>query len=111
MNYSHVLTVISWMYRGTAFTLRLGLYDDDGDEVALSGSEELKLRLAASWADKENVLEISGTVVDASTGKIQFEFAPADTEDLVARAYDMTILVDGEVALQDKFGIVAQNPS
>ncbi len=100
-------TVSEWMYRGTEYTSRWQVLDEEGDPLVLDGSEELKMLLARTYTGP-TLVEINGIIVIAGEGKIAFTLQPSDTEDLLAIAYDRTVLVNGNVATMDRFGIRAQ---
>ncbi len=102
------------MFRGTEYTLRVEIKDEDGDVYDITDCT-LKLRLARSWTDDNSLLELTGQIADAESGKAFFVFVPANTQNLVARAYDMTVTVTSPtsqpwVAIQGKFGVLPQNP-
>lgn len=101
-------TVAEKMFKGTAYISRWQILDEIGNPLALTGTETLIMRLARSFTEP-TLLEITGTIVTPADGLVMFTFQPSDTEDLSARAYDRTVLVDGDVFAQDRFGIVAQN--
>ena len=87
-------------YRGSEYTLRAQILDENGVPFDLTGSV-IKLLF--------HTLEKSGQIIDAPTGRVQFAFNPIDTKDIMPRAYDITITVDSWVALQGRLGILETN--
>ncbi len=100
-------TTAELMYRGTEYTSRWQILREDNSPLRLGGQEVLKMRLARSYT-QPTVVEIDGTIVIAEEGKVAFTLQPSDTENLLAIAYDRSILVDGAVVAMDRFGIRAQ---
>ena len=104
-------TTLKNIVRGATHDLWIKVKDEDEDIVDIESMTPI-LRLARSYTDEESVLEIEGNVFqDGSEGLCYFSLSPSDTQSLVARAYDMTVLLDEEPVLQDRIGVVAQNPS
>jgi len=100
-------TVVDWMYRATNYFFQVQVLDEQKEPETLTGSETVKFYLYRDYTqhDAEPCLELTGVVVDAPNGIVGVVIEPQHTEDLVARAYDMTVTVDGDVALQGRFGI------
>lgn len=108
MTYCLATTVAEQMFRGTNFNLTVQVLDDDGNPETLT-TETVLLRLSESWTYGNTFLEIEGTIVDASEGVINFTFVPDHTKDLMTGAYDLTILVGGDVAFSGRFGILGKD--
>ncbi len=100
-------TTAELMYRGTEYTSRWQILREDGEVLVLTGTETLKMRLARSYT-QPTVLEVDGAIIVPAEGKVAFTLQPSDTENLLAIAYDRSILVDGAVVAMDRFGIRAQ---
>jgi len=107
MTYCTASVVAEELYRGTEFDLTVEILDKDGGVYPLT-NEETRLYLAHSWTIGEPVLELEGIIINGNAGLVNFNFSPEDTEDLPARAYDMTITVEGNVAFQGKLGILGR---
>lgn len=99
-----------FMYRGVEHSMRIQLKNIDGTIVSMVGNETVVMRLAHSYIDGVSVLEKAGDVLIPHEGRFVFVLLPTDTINLTAKTYDRTILVDGQVVLQDRFGIMPQNP-
>ena len=78
--------------RGSDKDLNALILDDDGSVFDLT-EYDVFLRLASSWTYRHTLIDKAGFTVDAPEGKCQFKFAPEDTENLMAMAYDANIRV------------------
>lgn len=115
MNLINAYPLLDWMYRGTRYDLKVVIEDHETGEPYDLTNCTLKLLLADSYTDKNSILELSGSVIIAAEGKASFTFLPSHTENLMSKAYDLTITVtspegDPWVAVQGRFGIFAKNP-
>lgn len=114
MTYEQASAVITNIFRGASYGFRVQVLDEEGDPANLTGTLCL-LRVANSWSDPESFLEIEGHFVNEEKGRVRFDFEPEHTEDLLAVAYDVTVVVR-EVAtgeewpvLRDRIGILGTN--
>ena len=91
--------------RNSEYTLRFQILDEGKKPLELSGEESIRLVIQRSWTDYDSVLEIKGTIYQGSEGKVLFQFVPADTKQLVSRAYDIVVLVDDWPAYSGRLGL------
>lgn len=108
-------TTLADVPRGTDYDFNVIIEDEVGTVYNLT-SCTVVLRLAENSTDAASVLQISGTIVDAPTGKVRFSFVPASTSGLMLRAYEVSVIVTSAtakiwVALQGKIGITPMNPA
>ena len=96
--------------QGTPFTLRMQVLDEQGDAFTDLSERDLTLNMARAAEASTSVLEISGSVIDAAQGYIQFAFWEADTADLPSVAYDVEVFVDNWPVLDGRIGLTKKNP-
>lgn len=114
MSLQNAYDILGWMYRGSEYTLRVLIMDDDCKDYPLADTDMVLLRLADSSAHK-TYLELEGNVLFDNDNKVEFVFMPEHTENLMAGAYDLTVIVFSPVgepwpALHGRFGIAATSP-
>ncbi len=104
-------TTLAETHKGSLFVLRMQVRDEEDDPYNITGTI-VSLRLAHSRTDDVGVLEVLGTHIVPADGLVEFEFTPAMTEGLSAKAYDMDILVDDWVVpnMSRRFGFHAIAP-
>lgn len=109
MSIQNMFDLIDYTYRGVNYAMRVRIKQEDGTtDLDLTGcTTELCL---ADYPGGPVVLTLPGSIIDAPTGRVQFEFTPENTADLVSKAYHMMIFVSfGEEtwpAMDGKFGIL-----
>ncbi len=101
MSFITAVMVDATLPRGQDKIIGMTIYDkDSGDPYDVDG-HTVTLFLTASWTDKEALLSREGNHVgDTTTGRVQFIFVPDDTEDLMCRAYDITVIVEDDATGQ-----------
>lgn len=115
MTYVTVNRVDDYLYRGASYDLRVQILDEELDPFPLTDCKVL-LRLADSWTAQASILELEANMVNETEGRVRFRFEPEYTVDLMARSYDLSIIVRSEVldedwpAFQGKLGLVGSNP-
>lgn len=97
MSFATAVMVDTFVPRGTHKQVRAIIYDGDypGENIPydLTG-HSIFLRLAESWTNPKSLLEKTGTIfLDPTEGRVTFDFVPADTAGLMARSYDLDIIV------------------
>ena len=96
MNLHTAPTTDDRFYRGSDYTFRLKVYDEDENVFDLTGCKAY-LRFGASWTDDYSIFEIEGDIVgDPSEGLLRFAFKPRHTSQLRAGSYDYTITIKSE---------------
>jgi hypothetical protein len=104
------LQVDEYMVRGNSYNLTMGILDEANAAYDLTDVDAVYLYLYASLTDDTPVITKQAQIIDAVGGEVRFQFVPADTASLVARAYDMEVkVVRGTTeytVYQGKFGIL-----
>lgn len=100
------------VYRGTEHTIVHQVVDEDDAAFDLANHTVFLMATRNTSAPNKTVIEKEGVIQAPSTdGIVIFSFAPEDTSHLMARAYDMYVIIipDGEggpwVAFEGKLGI------
>jgi len=111
MSFLQVNHLIDWMYRGTDYTLQLEIKEDCSvDPMNLTGASVV-LVLSDTNITEEVTFQKTGNIVDAGLGKVEFEFEPADTAEMMAKAYALSVYVtlNNKVTqvVQGQFGIIS----
>ncbi len=117
MSFATAVMVDTYVPRGTNKGVRALILDDQGDAYNMT-DHTATLRIAESWAKPESLLEKEGTPFgDPADGRVVFDFAPEDTEDLMVRSYDLDIFVTDDAtgdewqAFHGTLGITPTLPS
>ena len=97
-------------HKGSEFTLRQKILDDDtGDDYDLTNTT-VTLRMAHSHTDQYSVMEVLGSIIVAEEGLVQFTFTPEMTAELSVKGYDFSVMVDDYPAGYGRIGVLSQLP-
>ena len=107
MSYVLASTTLTDFHKGSHFTLRMLVEDEDGDPYNLTGTTVV-LRLAHSYTDDYAVLGVPGTIIAAADGLVEFEITPAMSSALSTKGYDFSIWVDDYPALHGRIGVLPE---
>ena len=74
---------VVYVFRGDNKTVRLTVYQSDGETVysLTNCTVTLYIKKKASDHNDEAILTKTGTITEAANGKVEFYFVPADTTD------------------------------
>jgi hypothetical protein len=104
------LQVAEHMVRGDSYNLTMVILDENNTAYDLTDIDAVYLHLYASLTDDTPVITKQAQIIDAVGGEVRFQFIPADTASLAARAYDLEVKVtQGNkvwTVFQGKFGIL-----
>lgn len=109
------ITVAEWMYRGSDYTLPIQVLDEEGDITELPADRRCFALLYDDINTETVLLQKEASTYYNTVGLMLFLFEPEDTEDLMAKSYDLSVvLVDEDNKIKPlllkKFGIFPFNP-
>lgn len=108
------ITVATWLYRGSTFTIPVTILDEDGEAVELLETDTAHLQLFYDHTDSTVIVEKEASSIYTEIGLVVFTLDPEDTEGLLDRTYEFSVHIVSEdevyPVLTSKLGIVAFNP-